>query len=52
MVGKVHGAKAAAHAGRKPRKAGGRAGSDSNPFTSARSGKNPSGRSLMAESED
>lgn len=47
MVGKVEGEKAHMHAGRKPRKAGGRAGSDSNPFTSARSGKDAPGRELM-----
>ena len=51
MVGKVHGEKAAHHAGRKPRKNGGRTGSDSSPFTSARHGKNPPGRSEMSESE-
>jgi hypothetical protein len=47
MVGKVEGEKGHMHAGRKPRKSGGRAGSDSNPFTSARSGKNAPGRNLM-----
>lgn len=53
MVGKVEGEKSTHHAGRSPRKSGGRTGgSDSHPFTSARSGKNPSGRSLMSESED
>lgn len=46
LVGKVEGEKHS-HAGRKPRKSGGRAGSDSNPFTSARSGKDAPGRSLM-----
>lgn len=49
--GKVHGEMTKHHAGRKPRKAGGRASSDANPFTSARHGKNPSGRSEMMESE-
>lgn len=40
------------HAGRKPRKSGGRAGgSNSNPFSSARSGKNPPGHSTQAASE-
>ena len=49
MVGKVEGEKAAMHAGRKPRKAGGRAssGSDSQPFTSARKGQDAPGRELM-----
>jgi len=35
------------HAGRKPRKAGGRTGSDSQPFTSARKGRDAPGRALM-----
>jgi hypothetical protein len=48
---KVHGEKAMHHAGRKPRKSGGRT-SDANPFTSAKVGKVPSGRSEMSESED
>ena len=52
MVGKVHGEKAMMHAGRKPRKNGGRTGSDTNPFTSARHGTNPAGRSEMSESSD
>jgi hypothetical protein len=48
MVGKVEGEKHMMHAGRKPRKAGGRAGgSDAHPFTSARSGKDAPGRVLM-----
>ena len=47
MVGKVHGEKGAMHAGRKPRKSGGRTGSDSNPFTSARKGKDAPGREVM-----
>lgn len=47
MVGKVEGEKPAMHAGRKPRKSGGRAGSDSNPFTSARKGQDAPGRELM-----
>ena len=33
-----------AHAGRKPRKSGGRAGSDSSPFSSARAGTPAKGR--------
>jgi hypothetical protein len=44
-VGMVHGEKHAAHAGRKPRKAGGRAkggkGSDMNPLSSAHAGQHP-----------
>lgn len=44
---KMEGEKSKAHAGRMPRKAGGRAGSDSNPFTSARSGSDAPGRKLM-----
>jgi hypothetical protein len=48
---KVEGKKSHGHMGRKPRKAGGRAGSDSNPFTSARSGKQPKGHSTQPESE-
>lgn len=48
MIGKVEGEKAAHHAGRKPRKAGGRtSGSDGNPFTSARKGKDAPGRELQ-----
>jgi hypothetical protein len=47
MVGKVEGEKAAMHAGRKPRKSGGRTGSDSQPFTSARKGEDAPGRKLM-----
>lgn len=47
MVGKVDGDKPMHHAGRKPRKSGGRAGSDSNPFTSARKGQDAPGRKLM-----
>ncbi len=48
MVGKVEGEKSHMHAGRKPRKAGGRTGgSDGNPFTSARKGKDAPGRDLM-----
>jgi hypothetical protein len=52
MVGKVEGEKAMHHAGRKPRKSGGRTGSDGSPFTTARSGKNPPGREVMSLSED
>jgi len=48
---KVHGKHAAHHAGRKPRKSGGRTGSDSHPFTSARHGTPPKGRKLEMEFE-
>lgn len=44
-AGKVDG-KAKHHAGRKPRKSGGRASSDANPFTSARHGTPPKGRTM------
>jgi hypothetical protein len=46
MVGKVEGEKGAMHAGRKPRKSGGRT-SDAAPFTSARKGTDAPGRKLM-----
>jgi hypothetical protein len=48
----VHGEKHGHHAGRKPRKSGGRTGSDSNPLTSSHTGKQPPGRSVMADSMD
>jgi len=48
MVGKVEGEKGAMHAGRKPRKSGGRTGgSEAQPFTSARKGDDAPGRKLM-----
>lgn len=51
-VGKVEGEKGMHHAGRKPRKAGGRtSGSDGNPFTSARKGKDAPGREVMKGEE-
>jgi hypothetical protein len=50
--GKIGGEKKMMHAGHKPRKNGGRTGSDSSPFTSARYGSAPSGRNEMSESED
>jgi hypothetical protein len=40
-VGKVHGEHAHHHAGRKPRKSGGRAGADMNPLSSAHKGMEP-----------
>ena len=47
MLGKVSGEKGYAHAGRKPRKAGGRTGSESHPFTGANRGKEPEGHKTM-----
>lgn len=46
-VGHIEGKKEPMHAGRKPRKSGGRA--DSNPFTSAKTGKDAPGRKMMEE---
>ena len=43
-MGKIHGAAAKAHAGRKPRKSGGRAGSNMNPLSSAHAGTPAKGR--------
>ena len=43
---KMHGKMAAHHAGRKPRKSGGRAGSNMNPLSSAHSGTPAKGRSV------
>lgn len=48
-VGCVEGEHAKHHAGRKPRKSGGRATSDANPFTSAKGGTPPKGRRLEME---
>lgn len=48
-AGKIEGVLAKHHAGRKPRKNGGRTGSDSNPFTSARHGTQPSGHKTEAD---
>lgn len=42
-VGKMHGDAAKHHAGRKPRKSGGRAGSDQSPMSSAHAGTPPRG---------
>ncbi len=50
MVGEVHGEMAKHHAGRKPRKSGGSA--DSMPFSSARKGEVPKGRSVDMEMEN
>lgn len=49
MVGKVEGEHAKHHMGHKPRKSGGRATSDMNPFTSARKGTPAKGRKLEEE---
>jgi hypothetical protein len=46
-LGPIHGEGAKHHAGRRPRAAGGKAGSDSHPFSSARKGENPPGRKEM-----
>jgi len=43
--GVISGPQPPAHAGRKPRKAGGRTGSESNPFTGANKGTPPKGHS-------
>jgi hypothetical protein len=48
-VGHVHGEHHTAHAGRKPRKSGGRAGSEANPFTSALHGTPPKGHKVEKE---
>jgi hypothetical protein len=48
MVGKMSGDMAACNAGRKPRKSGGRAGCDSSPFSSARSGTPAKGRQTVS----
>ena len=47
LVGKVEGHEPPHHAGRKPRKSGGKATSDQNPFTSARRGEDGPGRKVM-----
>ena len=49
-VGKMAG-HAMHHAGRKPRKSGGRTGADGSPFSSARHGTAPKGRKMEMESE-
>ena len=45
-LGNVHGEHGGHHAGRKPRKAGGRAGADMHPFSSAMHGSLPKGRKV------
>ncbi len=57
MVGNVGGEKSMPHAGRKPRKAGGRTGSEASPFTGANKGTEPKGHktggpSPVIEGED
>jgi hypothetical protein len=52
LIGRAEGEKTVATAARMPRKAGGRAGSESSPFTGAHTGKAPPGRKLMSESLD
>lgn len=47
LMGKVDGEHGEHHAGRKPRKSGGKASSDANPFTSARKGQDAPGRKVM-----
>lgn len=46
-VGPVEGEHKKAHMGRAPRKAGGRTGSDNNPFSSARHGVDPPGHKTV-----
>lgn len=50
-IGKVHGEEAKHHAGRKPRKDGGRTGADSHPFSSARNSDPAPGRKVQTEFE-
>jgi len=47
----MHGEEAKHHAGRKPRKSGGKTGADSHPFSSARKGTPAPGRKLEMEFE-
>ena len=50
-VGEVEGEHAHHHAGRRPRKSGGRTGADTHPFSSARHGTTPKGRGIEMEYE-
>lgn len=50
-AGKVHGDNAAKHAGRKPRKSGGRASVEASPFSHARKGTPPKGHKVDMEME-
>lgn len=49
--GEVSGEKEMMRADRKPRKNGGRTGSDQSPFSSARKGEDPKGHKTEAESD-
>jgi hypothetical protein len=51
-VGVISGPEPPAHAGRKPRKSGGRSGSEKNPFTSANKGKDPKGHKTGGASKN
>lgn len=51
-VGEVHGERHRAHAGHKPRKSGGRSGSDEHPFSSAKAGTPAPGRKVQTWAED
>jgi hypothetical protein len=51
-VGVISGPEPPAHAGRKPRKAGGRSGSEKNPFTSANRGTEPKGHKTGGPSKE
>jgi hypothetical protein len=46
-VGKVHGMHAMHHAGRKPRRSGGRTSSDASPLSSAHAGTPPKGHKAL-----
>jgi len=50
-VGKINGDSAHQHAGRKPRKSGGRTGAENNPLSSASKGTQPTGRKFDMESD-
>ncbi len=50
-AGEVHGEHHREHAGHKPRKSGGRTGSDGHPFSSAHAGKAPHGHKVENEAE-
>ena len=48
----MHGHESKHHAGRKPRKSGGRTGADSMPYSSARKGTPPKGHQIEMETAD
>jgi hypothetical protein len=52
QVGGIAGGAARANGGRAPRKDGGRTGADTHPFSSARAGKDPPGRSTSGNLND